>query len=252
MHFIVGNYEYEAYCQKKYRELVLNDPLLKRHVYVPKVYEDLSTKRILASELIKGIPVDYAVNLSQEVRNALARTMLILTFKELFAWNFMQSDPNFANFLFDAETNTVHLIDFGASREYRKEFVEGYMKLVWASASRDSDTIMRVSKELGFLTGDETQEMMNAHLQSGLVIGEPFVEHKPFDFAGSGITTRVSQHGDTFMKYRLTPPPSEAYSLHRKLAGALLLCIKLKAVIPCRDILENEYKAHVEKSKNRN
>lgn len=38
---------------------------------------------------------------------------------------------------------------------------------------------------------------------------------------------------------RLTPPPREAYSLHRKLAGAFLMNIKLKAVIPCRDILED-------------
>lgn len=38
---------------------------------------------------------------------------------------------------------------------------------------------------------------------------------------------------------RLTPPPREAYSLHRKLAGAFLMNIKLKAVIPCRDILQD-------------
>ena len=37
---------------------------------------------------------------------------------------------------------------------------------------------------------------------------------------------------------RLTPPPREAYSLHRKLAGAFLMNIKLEATIPCRDILE--------------
>jgi aarF domain-containing kinase len=46
-------------------------------------------------------------------------------------------------------------------------------------------------------------------------------------------------------QYRLTPPPAEAYSLHRKLAGAILLCIKLKVKMPCRDILEKtwaEYK----------
>lgn len=46
------------------------------------------------------------------------------------------------------------------------------------------------------------------------------------------------------MKYRLTPPPKEAYSLHRKLAGAFLLCIKLRANIPCRDILEATYNSY--------
>jgi aarF domain-containing kinase len=35
-----------------------------------------------------------------------------------------------------------------------------------------------------------------------------------------------------------SPPPEEVYTLHRKLAGAYTLCIKLGAVIPCRDLLE--------------
>ena len=35
---------------------------------------------------------------------------------------------------------------------------------------------------------------------------------------------------------------TEAYSLHRKLAGSFYLCIRLKAVIKCRDILEDTYK----------
>jgi hypothetical protein len=35
-----------------------------------------------------------------------------------------------------------------------------------------------------------------------------------------------------------SPPPEEVYTLHRKLAGAYMLNIKLGAVVKCRDMLE--------------
>lgn len=36
--------------------------------------------------------------------------------------------------------------------------------------------MLQVSQKLKFLTGDETSAMMEAHLQAGLVVGEPFVD----------------------------------------------------------------------------
>lgn len=49
--------------------------------------------------------------------------------------------------------------------------------------------------------------------------------------------------------FRLTripsPPPEEVYTLHRKLAGAYMLCIKLGAVVRCRDMLEDIVANHV-------
>ena len=76
----------------------------------------------------------------------------------MFFRRFIQSDPNFANFLYDDPKRTINLIDFGAARAYSKEFVDGYMKLVWAAANEDKQTILEVSRDLGFITGDETPE----------------------------------------------------------------------------------------------
>lgn len=39
----------------------------------------------------------------------------------------------------------MSLIDFGACREYRKDFVDDYFRLVWSAANRDDAEIMRVS-----------------------------------------------------------------------------------------------------------
>lgn len=42
--------------------------------------------------------------------------LLRLTLRELFGWRFMQTDPNWGNFLYDPATGVVNLIDFGAAR----------------------------------------------------------------------------------------------------------------------------------------
>jgi hypothetical protein len=48
------------------------------------------------------------------------------------------------------------------------------------------------------------------------------------------MTKRINALGMVMLKERLTPPPKEAYSLHRKLSGAFLTCIRLRASIHCR------------------
>lgn len=95
---------------------------------------------------------------------------------------------------------------------------------------------------MNFLTGNENDIMLNAHKLSGYTVGEPFAYNENtnnlFDFRESNISSRMSEHTTIFLQHRLTPPPEEVYTLHRKLAGAYMLCIKLGAVVNCRDMLE--------------
>lgn len=239
------DYELEAANQERFRGLIKSDPVLSEWMSVPKVVPALVSKQVLTTELVKGaLTIDKVANLDQEVRNHVARLLLRVTVKELFEWRFMQTDPNWGNYLYDPATRILHLIDFGACRTYDSSFVDAYLKLVWAAAEKDEESLLQISKDLKFLTGDESAEMMRAHAGAGLVVGEPFTSDEPFDFNGSNLTARLGGHGEVFAKHRLTPPPREAYSLHRKLAGAFLACIKLRSVIPCRDILVETYKGH--------
>lgn len=112
---------------------------------------------------------------------------------------------------------------------------------VVACANSDREAVIEMSRRLGFLTGMESEIMLEAHVQAGFVVGLPFVERGGYDFGSTNITRSISNLGATMLRHRLTAPPEEAYSLHRKLSGAFLACIKLQAVVPCRELLLQIY-----------
>ena len=233
------DYRREVANQQRFRSLISSDlGLVTDRFVVPQVIDALSTDRILVTELVRGGTIDKVVNLDQDERNRIGRAIMRLTMLELFVWRFMQTDPNWGNFLYDVRTRTTYLIDFGAAREYDEEFVKGYLNIVIANANRDEKALINESIRMGFLTGEENDVMMEAHKLSGFCLGEPFQSYEPYDFKSSKVTSRISEHGAVFLKHRLTPPPEEVYTLHRKLAGAYNLCIKLGANISCRDLLD--------------
>ncbi|RID43232.1 hypothetical protein BRARA_I00104 [Brassica rapa] len=234
------DYEIEAVSQKHFRDLLSDTP----GFYVPRVIDELSSKKILTTELISGVPIDKVASLDQETRDYVGRKMLELTLKELFVFRFMQTDPNWGNFLYDEPTKTINLIDFGAARDYPKKFVDDYLRMVMACANKDSKGVIEMSRRLGFLTGDEPDVMLDAHVQAGFIVGLPFAEPGGYAFRTNNITSSVSNLGATMLKHRLTPPPDEAYSLHRKLSGAFLACIKLGATVRCRELLLQVYEKY--------
>ncbi|XP_027367530.1 protein ABC transporter 1, mitochondrial [Abrus precatorius] len=234
------DYKLEAANQKRFRDLLAGT----NGFYVPMVLDDISSKRVLTTELVHGIPIDKVALLDQETRNYIGKKLLELTLMELFVFRFMQTDPNWGNFLFDEATKTINLIDFGAARDYPKRFVDDYLRMVLACANSDSNGVIEMSRRLGFLTGMESDVMLDAHVQAGFIVGLPFSRPGGFDFRSTNITQSISHLGATMLKHRLTPPPDEAYSLHRKLSGAFLACIKIGAVVPCRELLLEIYKHH--------
>ena len=71
----------------------------------------------------------------------------------------------------------------------------------------------------------------------------------PFDgdmaLEPSQISSPISLTISIFFIVNFRPPPEEVYTLHRKLAGAYMLCIKLGAIVHCRGMLEDVVANHV-------
>ena len=103
---------------------------------------------------------------------------------------------------------------------------------------RDREACRTYSLKLGYLTGLESPAMLEAHIDSILVLGEPFATEGGYDFRDQTVTDRVRENISVMLNERLTPPPEETYGLHRKLSGAFLLCAKMEAQVPCHDLFK--------------
>lgn len=58
------------------------------------------------------------------------------------------------------------------------------------------------------------------------------------------MTERIQKLIPVMLEHRLTAPPDEVYSLHRKLAGAYLLATKLKATVSCGPLFYKMYQKY--------
>uniref|UniRef100_A0A8C1P806 Coenzyme Q8B n=2 Tax=Cyprinus carpio TaxID=7962 RepID=A0A8C1P806_CYPCA len=239
------DYKREAECAKRFRNLLKGDPVF----VVPEVFDELSSRRVITMELVHGVPLDRCVDLNQEIRNEICFNILQLCLRELFEFRFMQTDPNWSNFFYNSEQNKIFLLDFGACRDYPQSFTDDYIEVVHAASVGDRAAVLQKSKDLNFLTGFEAKAFEDAHVEAVMILGEAFASTEAFDFGTQCTTQRIQSLIPVMLRHRLTPPPEESYSLHRKMAGSFLICSKLKARIPCRNMFLDVYNAYQSKKR---
>jgi len=229
-----ADYEREAQNLMRYRKLVADEA----DVSVPRVHDDFTTKRVLAMDRALGRPIEdlRSPEYPQSLRDGLGTLLQRLMFRELFEFHFMQTDPNFANYLFDPDSGRLVLLDFGSALEFPTEFVESYKRICRGMIAQDRQEIRRAAVAIGYLSGNESEGLANGLADLILMVGEPIRHQGVYDFEGSRLAARARNAGfdlvfrEGFMR---APPPGTIF-LHRKLAGTFFLCSHIRACVDTR------------------
>ncbi|MCJ1248303.1 hypothetical protein MMC30_005520 [Trapelia coarctata] len=229
------DYLREAEAAKRFQDLLKDE---KDVFVVPKIFDEASGPQVLTMERMEGVGVTKVQKFTQDDRDGVGTQILRLCLREITEFKYMQTDPNWTNFLYNASTKKLELLDFGASRDFPDKFIDPYIRILLAASRNDRKQCRDFSIQLGYLTGHESQAMLKAHIDSILTLAEPFRDSSPevYDFRDQTITDRVKSLIPVMVRERLAPPPEETYSLHRKLSGAFLLCARLGSRVKCREM----------------
>jgi len=233
-----ADYLLEAQYLRSYRELVRDE---KRFV-VPRVHDDLTTRRVLAMDYVEGVPLESLGEdgVPQELRDSVAELLEHLMFRELFEFRTMQSDPNFANYLYQPEKDRIVLLDFGSTVTFEKEFTDKYARIARALIEEDDGAARHYAESIGYLVPGHSDEHAAQILDMMRLMCEPLRYDEVYDFGSSDLFARGRDAGMEMMMGDLsehTVPPPETMFLHRKLVGSYMLCHRIGARINVQKLI---------------
>ena len=238
-----ADYEAEGAHLQRFAQLLANAP----EFVVPTLHPDFTTKNVLAMSFVAGVPVESLANAPQAERDRLLSLMVELLFRELFEFGWMQTDPNFANYRYDPQSQQLILLDFGATRSVAPAFGQAYQQLMCATMAGDREAMAKAGVAIGYFDDKAQAKHQMAVLDLFEMALEPLRFDGDFDFGSTDMAPRLREAGMALGLDRdfWHIPPIDALFLHRKLGGLFLLAARLKARVNVRQLAMPHLRANV-------
>ncbi len=231
-----ADYDAEADAMDAYRSWVGQD----EDFLIPQVHRDLTTRNVLAMDFADGIPVDRLAEpeYRRAERDRAATLLMRLTLRELFEFGLVQTDPNFGNYLYQAESGRIVLLDFGATKPVSPDLVAQYRALAQAAIADDRPGMRAASVALGYVGEQDPSVHVDAMIDLLQMAAEPLRHAGHYDFGASDLFERVYHRGRDMFHSGVfsTAPAAETMFLHRKFMGSFMLSRRLRARVDLSDI----------------
>ena len=234
-----ADYHLEASYLSRYKQHLENNP----HFLVPSVYPEHSTAQILTMAYIEAQPIDSELTMSKNQKNIVAKHLIDLFFREMFEFKLIQTDPNFANFHYQTDTQKIVLFDFGATREISTELSQAYLALFKAGSENSREGILLAASRIGYFKDDIADDYKNKVIDLFLMACEPLRFDGEFDFEHSDLALKIKNAGLelSMQSQHWHTPPVDALFIHRKLAGLYLIASRLGAKVDVKTLFNRYY-----------
>src|SRR3954470_1160855 len=200
------DYELEAQNHRAVERAFRGHPF----AHVPKVHTDLSSRRVLVTDLLSGRRFEEVKALDEAERDRFGEIVFRFYFSLLARMRRVCEDPHPGNYLL-LDDGRVGFLDFGLMRSLDAEQLEGERALARAVVAHDAEAVHAILAELGYLP-DPAAFVPEALLEWLLAAGEwdlqPGARRLDPQYVAELIDSTSSPRAPWFEQLRqLTMPP---------------------------------------------
>jgi len=147
------DYVREAANARRFKEMFKDDPM----IYIPRVYDQYVSRRLLVLEWIDGIKInDYAaLNAAGINRLEVAKRTVCAYFYQFFEAGFFHADPHPGNIFVKkgsaGDRPIITLVDFGMVGSLTKHMKKFMKDVFLAYITRDARSLVHALSQLGFI-----------------------------------------------------------------------------------------------------
>lgn len=131
-------------------------------VYIPAIYWDYSSSRVLTMEYVQGITLNRREELlKQGIKlKKVAEQLVDIMLNQIFIHGYFHADPHPGNVML-LEGGKLALIDFGMVGRLSEDMRDSLSSLIIALMRRSTDAMVRAILRLGVLPGDVDQSALH-------------------------------------------------------------------------------------------
>lgn len=207
------DYVHEANNVALFQRMFADDP----EIIIPRVYPDLSSRRVLTLSEVDGYPISDILKpgVDQSLKDWVAIKYFRVLWRQVFEFGVLHTDPHPGNYHVTYHPK-LGILDFGSIRIFPEEIRQAYLRLAWAMLDRDEAAIGRASVDLGFI--DRTADPA-PFIRILDIVFEPVLADRNYNPRDYNSVERGMEIAGIGLQHRIFKAPGHRVFLERALLG---------------------------------